>query len=282
MSKPKRITRSKAIELLRSLPTSQIASVTFVARGDASANLPPYVRVMAIRTKVTKHLKGGHRPYESQDHGLMSVFEVVNKATALKRYRDQATHEIEEVEPQVSPAQSALEAARTELAAKGGPTAKGNKGRTAAVGVKERKLQALSTKLEHARLKISDPTAALTSELQAACGRRQDEITELTDVKIPQARTAIAAGDPDGSKAQALSELESELEETRERLARTREYLSDPEQSLLVRYRQINLAGLLALRIDGQDYKVTTPPQPAVPADAEPKTEDPEPTTGSK
>lgn len=280
MNKPKtiKITRSKAVELLNALPANKIASVTFVARGDA--NISPYVRVMSIRTHVSKHLMGGELPYKPEDHGLMGVFEVINKTTALKRYRDKAAFEIKELEPQIAPAESALESARNELAAKGGATARGNKGRVNAVGVKERKLNALTAKLAHARLKIANPHYALLDELKEAIERRNEEIVALTNIKIPQAKQAAATGDP--AKIRVVEELENTLKEARARHAKLCQYyLGAPEESLLIRYRQINLSGLLSLRINGTNYKVSTPPSPAVPANPKPVAEDPEPAHGS-
>lgn len=244
MNSTTKITRSAAIELLQGLTASDIAGVTFVARGDEKTG-GPYLCKMSFKRGVRKHLKGGQRTYDAASHGLMGVFEVMNATTALKRYRDAAQHEIDEIEPQIAPAEQAVVDALSALAAKR------TKKNSESLRVRNNRLNSLRGKLGHARLKKTDHQAALKLEIEQRIANRQNEIAEL-DRQI-----AATAGDT------AL--LIEKREETQARLDREREYLADPVQSLLNRYRNINLTGLVELTIGGKVYKVTTPPVPAIP-----------------
>lgn len=247
-SPAQRITRSAAIKLLSGLTPSDIAGVTFVARGDERTG-GPYLCTLSFKRGVRKHLKGGQRNYDAAEHGLMGVFEVINLTTALKRYRDQAQGDIDYVLPQIEPAQQALAEAEVKLSNK---ETKKNK---ESVRVLTSKLEALRAKLNLARLKQTDHIAALKQEIQQRISNREEEIAEL------EQQIAAASGD--------TAELQEKLEETQHRLAREQEYLAEPEQSLLIRYRNINLTGLVELTIAGKVYKVTTPPVPAIPVNKE-------------
>lgn len=241
-----RITRSAAIAKLRQLPPTEIAGVIFVARGDEKTG--PYLCNMSFRTVVRKHLKGGRRPYNPADHGLMGVFEVMNLATALRQYRDGAERDIERLEPQVGPAETALREAEAALALKQ------TKKNQTAVRVKRTKLETLRAKLAHARLKLSDHVQALRAEIEQRIENRTAEI-ELLELAIGDGQGDVAAD-------------QAKLEETRDRLAKEQEYLADPIQSLLNRYRMINLTGLVSLTIGGTTYSITTPPMPPIPAES--------------
>lgn len=238
----KRITRSEAIRLLSSLPANEIAGVVFVARGQARVS--PYLRKMSFKKGVTRHLKGGKRRYNTSEQGLMGVYELVNLNTALSRYQDAARGEVRTLEKELTPAREALALAQSSLAAK---NIKKNR---EAVRVKQNKLTRIEENLAHARLKLSNPEAALKAEIQERMANRRAELTEL------RAKTQ-----QDGSEKSAL---EARLAEIEQRLSREEELLADPMQSLLLRYRNINLAGLVELTIAGQVYKVTTKPTPAL------------------
>ncbi|HEY9786003.1 MAG TPA: hypothetical protein V6D17_11415 [Candidatus Obscuribacterales bacterium] len=241
-----KITRSAAIAKLRALPPTEIAGVVFVARGDDKTG--PYLCQMSFRTDVRKHLKGGSRAYKPAEHGLMGVFEVMNQATALKLFREAAEHDVEELEPQIAPNEAALAQAQKALAAK---RTKKNEN---AVRVKQNKLNALNAKLALARLKLTDPVEALKQEIGQRIENRMEEIAAL-EKEIGDGKGDVAA-------------LNEKLEETQARLAKERQYLADPMQSLLNRYRMINLTGLVELTIGGKTYRVTTPPQPPIPDSA--------------
>lgn len=245
MSKTTKITRSAAIALLQEMTASDIAGVTFVARGDEKTG-GPYLCTMSFKKGVRKHLKGGQRNYQADAHGLMGVFEVMNAATALKRYRDAAQHEIAELEPLIAPAEEALAEANKQL------SAKQTKKNIESVRIKTNKLANLRDKLALARLKRTDHLAALKQEIEKRISNRQEEITKL------ESEIAAATGD--------TKDLLESLGETQMRLEKEKEYLADPLQSLLNRYRNINLTGLVELRIGGKTYTVTTPPVPAIPA----------------
>lgn len=229
--------------MLRALSPSDIAGVTFVARGDK--NVKSYLCTMSFKTVVRKHRKGGKLPYKPADHGLMAVYEVMNLATALKLYREAAQNDIDEVEPQVAPAEQALRGAEAALAAK---DIKKNR---EAVRIKGNKLKAIKAKLALARLKLSDHIAALRHEISQRMENRREEIVDL------KGKIERQEGDVDA--------LNRTLDETEDRLAREKEYLADPEQALLNRYRMINLTGLVELTIAGKTYKITTPPVPRIP-----------------
>jgi hypothetical protein len=237
-----RITRLKAIAMLEALPGDEIAGVVFVSRSSA-----PHVCRMSFRKGVRKHLKGGARPYLPASHGLMGVAEVINLATALKEYRQSAQHAIDTLEPLVADANGALTRAQVALAGKN------TKKNREAVRIKRNALDALNSKLAHANLVLSDHKAALRTEILQRIENRQTEIAELEE--------SLKARPGDQA-------LESKLAQGRSRLSKEREYLASPEQSLLSRYRNINLTGLLELTIGGKVYKVTTPPQPPLPAGA--------------
>ncbi len=238
-----RITRSQAIELLNKLGNNTIASAVFVTRGDR--NIKPYVCEMAFRKGVKKHLKGGERNYSPAEQGLMGVYEVVNLDTAIKRYRQSAQHEVDELGPKV--AEAGEEVQRRKRAYE----VKGTKKNLTAVQSAEKKHSGLCKKLAHAELKLSDHVQALTSEIEARIENRQVEIGEI--------KLALE-GEPTNA------ELLERLAAAKARLASERRYLLNPEQSLLIRYRTINLTGLMSLKIAGRVYNVTTPPTPAVPA----------------
>jgi hypothetical protein len=241
-----RITRSQAIELLNKLGNNTIASAVFVTRGDR--NIKPYICDMAFRKGVKQHLKGGERNYSPAEHGLMGVYEVINLDTAIKRYRQSAQHELNELAPKV--AEAGVEVQRLRLAYE----VKGTKKNLNALRSAEKKHSGLRKKLAHCELKLSDHVQALKNEIEARIENREEEIAEI--------KLAL-----EGKPANA--ELLEKLAAAKARLASERRYLSTPERSLLIRYRTINLAGLMSLTIAGRVYSVTTAPTPAAPSGAD-------------
>jgi len=283
---PIKITRSKAIELLRELnqrtqggdrSAGAIFSATWVTRGSDGES--PYVTTRGLRFGVRSHLKGGELPYDPNDHALMTVYEPLNRATALKDYQDGARAAINKLNEellvlkgdgdvardQVTEAKAAAQRAAAELSKVQSASYLTKKARTdaekhpkqakraadsalkkaqAAFDKLEKKRKKLSERLEHERMKLRNPSTALSKEISAKIERRQNELTKETD-----------------------ADKQAELQR---RLAREQEYLNDPVSSLLENYLMLNLNGLLSLTIDGQRYVVTTAPSPPVPVDYKP------------
>lgn len=71
MTKP--ILKTKLLEKLIRLSDGQIFSVSFTKNDGTN-------REMRARLGVTKHLKGGSKPFLDSDHGLITVFDMDKKA----------------------------------------------------------------------------------------------------------------------------------------------------------------------------------------------------------
>lgn len=277
-----KITRTQAIGMLHDLRKAAAASrfgngqmfrATFVTRGDDKT--PSRLRQMVCRYQVTQHLTGGQQPFQADEHALIGVYEMVPRARALKLFKAQAQHEIDELTPQVeeseqaasqaeskvSAAEQAAEEANANLSAAEEATYATKKAKTDAerplkAAKKEadralkiareeaekarKKASKLASKLGDAILAKDDPETSLKATITARIERLTGELGKTTD-------------------ADETAAIEKKLE-------REQELLSDPVKSLLRRYREINLLGLTELKVKGVVYKVTTPPVPALPA----------------
>lgn len=290
---PKAITRSAAITLLKDERSKaaksrsgkgQIFSARWVAVGDEKSG--PRVMHKALRFQVRKHLKGGVMAYNPEDHGYLGVYEMCNRTRAIKLYQEAAGHRLAELRPELETARAAAEVTAGPLAglaeaAHQATLALGSaealsyatkkaktdaerplkatkktadrdlKNATEASERATRKHEKLAGKVAAEELKISDHAAALTAEITARIERLTEKHGSATE---------------DGERADLAAKIEAE-----------REMLADPVKSLMARYRLLNLNGLIALRIRGKDYTITTPPVPAIPenpADIEEADED--------
>jgi hypothetical protein len=63
----KTLTRNQAKDFIRSLGNKIFGARFFKKNGDE--------RVMSARLNVTKHLKGGEKPYDPDDYNLITVFD---------------------------------------------------------------------------------------------------------------------------------------------------------------------------------------------------------------
>jgi hypothetical protein len=281
-TKPLRITRSKAIELLRGLQAEaartasghgRIFSATWVAVGDGKQG--PYLCHKAIRFQVERHRKGGTLAYSPAQHGYMVVFEMVNRRRALALFKAEGRHKLKELEPQLATAIRSSQDAQSKLAkallAQTEAQQRLDKAilNTFYMPVKDRN-QALKPFKQEKRSADRAHNAAWQNDDR--CRRKVEELESKITTET------LKATNPEEAIYQLalarMGRLESQLrQETnaaaravlRAKVAAAHDVLADPVKSLMARYRMLNVKGLTALKINGRQYAITTRPVPRLP-----------------
>lgn len=246
-TKPKLISRAKAIALLQAVSDEQMFGVKFVGHSRKLSGMPARVRRMSCKIDGKDSLRGGEQPNDPAQQAVMTVLQVLDLETACKRYQARARREIATLEPKVAKARQNLERAHRKLAAHSAAHAWDDAYLVSSVEWTERRLNHLEAKRDNALDKIDDMELAVFNDLQRSI--------RLVTKDLHSVRDAFGAG------ADKFTALRKQLE-TLQKLE------ADPMQTLLICHRQINLLGLVALTIDGVEYAVTTPPEPALPVDA--------------
>jgi hypothetical protein len=276
-----RITRTQAIAMLQGLQTAagqsrtgrgKIFSAEWVAKGEPGSG--PYPCRKVLRFQVQQHTNGAGMRYNPAEQGYMVVFEMVPGRRALKLYIAEAQHRLTELAPQLEAARQAAEGTLHELEAAKAAATEAAQSLAQATGAqyktvtakkeaekplkKERreadkrfkaaekagkralrKLEALKANQATEQEKIDNPTAALTKTISAQIARLK---TKLEGTKDAAGRRQLAA-----------------------QIAADQALLQEPAKYLTIRYRLLNLRGLRKLKIQGQQYEITTPSDPALP-----------------
>jgi hypothetical protein len=277
-SKPERITRTRAIALLKDLREHEphaMFSAEWVAVGDAKSG--PFLCRKTLRFQVKQYLKGGSLSYNPAEQGYMTVFEMVNRNRAIKLYKEGATKALEELQAAAVTQQQTLDRHQQDFEQRESEA----RAAVVAVGAAETGAYATKTAKRKAVSKATSAKRSAESQLKRARQLRDRAVTNRDELagKIRFAQLKIA--DPEAALRQSISaaierfstKLSNETDAgERERLTARieleRANLEDPIQELMCRYRTLNLNGLISLKIHGQVYEITTPPVPAVPENA--------------
>ncbi len=278
-------TRDEAIQMLEDMREQLLGlifSIFFNARGDG--NSLPHACRKVVRFRVTQHLKGGrtgssereHDREQKRERDLIGVYEMCTRKSALKRYRQEALDRISELTVQIAIAtmtaeqasgalkdaqlvQGEAEAALHEFEHKSFGTPKA---RQACEGPRRKTLRSANTALKNARV-ASEQAASKVAQLNEKFAQESLKLTNPREALSGEINRRIAK--LEAQLAAAASSDEYVFLENK--LVKERELLADPVKSLLGTYRSINLRGLRELKIRGQVYRVTTPPEPFIPGE---------------
>ncbi len=270
-SKPVKISRTKAIEMLEELrfkagETSsgigRMFSATWVTVGDKKKG--PVLCSKVVRFQVNQHLRGGGLSWNPEKQGYMVVFEMINRKRALKLYKEEATRELEDAQCKLASARQELSEKKSNLAILNGAASDA----VLAVSLAE------GGTYQTAKARNADEDAARKRLQQAQ--RQVDDAEKSAQRSLMQMLYKV--DDPEGALRQAISDRierlrvkltaekdESERQVLEKKLTADRALLDDPVKSLLSRYRMLNLNGLTRLKINRQTFEISTPPVPALP-----------------